>query len=125
MERVIQSESGTVRSHQEGSLMTEIMEVTAAIPSTARLIACFDGTWNNDRSNTNVSRLFRKIADETCQCPEQGAFTTKASAPGGAKDCAVACSAPVSTATSARALRGSDLNSSFRRCRRSIKTNSS
>jgi len=37
----------------------------AGTPPTARLIACFDGTWNNDRSNTNVSLLFRKIADET------------------------------------------------------------
>jgi uncharacterized protein (DUF2235 family) len=54
--------------------MTEIMEVTTATPPTARLIACFDGTWNNDRSNTNVSRLFRKIADETCQCAEQRRF---------------------------------------------------
>ena len=54
--------------------MTEIMEVTTATPPTARLIACFDGTWNNDRSNTNVSRLFRKIADETSQCPEQRRF---------------------------------------------------
>ena len=54
--------------------MTETMEVLSAAASPARLIACFDGTWNNDRSNTNVSRLFRKIADETSQCPEQRRF---------------------------------------------------
>lgn len=31
-----------------------------------RLIACFDGTWNTASSNTNVSRLFRKIVDGNC-----------------------------------------------------------
>ncbi len=60
--------------------MPEIIEIAVAkiavvaAPSPARLIACFDGTWNNDRSNTNVSRLFRKIADETCRCSEQRRF---------------------------------------------------
>lgn len=39
-----------------------------------RLAVCFDGTWNTDRSNTNVSRLFRKVADETCGCLEQKRF---------------------------------------------------
>lgn len=39
-----------------------------------RLVACFDGTWNTQKSNTNVSRLFRKIADETIGCPEQRRF---------------------------------------------------
>jgi uncharacterized protein (DUF2235 family) len=39
-----------------------------------RLVACFDGTWNNDRSNTNVSRLFRKVSDATNGCPEQLRF---------------------------------------------------
>jgi uncharacterized protein (DUF2235 family) len=36
-----------------------------------RIVACFDGTWNTDKSNTNVSRLFRLIADGTTGCPEQ------------------------------------------------------
>jgi len=60
--------------------MPEIIEIAVAkiavvaAPSPARLIACFDGTWNSDRSNTNVSRLFRKIADETCRCSEQRRF---------------------------------------------------
>jgi hypothetical protein len=44
-----------------------------AIPP-KRLVACFDGTWNTQKSNTNVSRLFRKIADETIGCPEQRRF---------------------------------------------------
>jgi len=39
-----------------------------------RLVACFDGTWNTQKSNTNVSRLFRKIADGTMGCPEQRRF---------------------------------------------------
>ena len=39
-----------------------------------RIVACFDGTWNTDRSNTNVSRLFRRIANETTGCPEQRHF---------------------------------------------------
>jgi len=39
-----------------------------------RIVACFDGTWNTDRSNTNVSRLIRLIADETTGCPEQRHF---------------------------------------------------
>jgi len=39
-----------------------------------RLVACFDGTWNTERSNTNVSRLFRQIADETTGSREQRRF---------------------------------------------------
>lgn len=39
-----------------------------------RLVVCFDGTWNTDRSNTNVSRLFRKIADERSGCAAQRCF---------------------------------------------------
>jgi len=39
-----------------------------------RIVACFDGTWNTDKSNTNVSRLFRRIADETSGCLEQRHF---------------------------------------------------
>jgi uncharacterized protein (DUF2235 family) len=39
-----------------------------------RLVLCFDGTWNTDRSNTNVSRLFRKIADQANGAPEQARF---------------------------------------------------
>ena len=39
-----------------------------------RIVACFDGTWNTDKSNTNVSRLFRLIANETTGCPEQRHF---------------------------------------------------
>jgi uncharacterized protein (DUF2235 family) len=39
-----------------------------------RLVACFDGTWNTERSNTNVSRLFRKIADENTGSGEQRRF---------------------------------------------------
>ena len=39
-----------------------------------RIVACFDGTWNTDKSNTNVSRLFRLIADETTGCLEQRHF---------------------------------------------------
>jgi len=39
-----------------------------------RIVACFDGTWNTDKSNTNVSRLFRLIADETTGCLEQRRF---------------------------------------------------
>jgi uncharacterized protein (DUF2235 family) len=39
-----------------------------------RIVACFDGTWNTDKSNTNVSRLFRMIADETTGCLEQRRF---------------------------------------------------
>ncbi|HTR24380.1 MAG TPA: DUF2235 domain-containing protein [Terriglobales bacterium] len=41
---------------------------------TRRLVVCFDGTWNTDRSNTNVSRLFRKIADENSGCRDQRRF---------------------------------------------------
>jgi uncharacterized protein (DUF2235 family) len=43
-------------------------------PRLHRIAACFDGTWNTDRSNTNVSRLFRKIADLNSACPEQARF---------------------------------------------------
>jgi uncharacterized protein (DUF2235 family) len=39
-----------------------------------RLVACFDGTWNTERSNTNVSRLFRQIADENSGSREQRRF---------------------------------------------------
>jgi hypothetical protein len=42
--------------------------------SVLRLVGCFDGTWNIDRSNTNVSRLFRKGADASSGCPEQLRF---------------------------------------------------
>ena len=42
--------------------------------SVRRLVACFDGTWNNDRSNTNVSRLFRKVSDASNGCPDQLRF---------------------------------------------------
>jgi uncharacterized protein (DUF2235 family) len=30
-----------------------------------RLVLCFDGTWNNLKSHTNVSRLYAEIADES------------------------------------------------------------
>ena len=33
-----------------------------------------DGTWNTERSNTNVSRLFRQIADENSGSHEQRRF---------------------------------------------------
>jgi len=39
-----------------------------------RLVACFDGTWNTERSNTNVSRMFKAIGDETNGCPDQRRF---------------------------------------------------
>jgi uncharacterized protein (DUF2235 family) len=39
-----------------------------------RIVACFDGTWNTDKSNTNVARLFRLIANDTNGCPEQRRF---------------------------------------------------
>jgi len=39
-----------------------------------RLAACFDGTWNTERSNTNVSRLFRQIANEQIGSGEQRRF---------------------------------------------------
>jgi len=39
-----------------------------------RLVLCFDGTWNTDRSNTNVTRLYRKIADNQSGCGEQCRF---------------------------------------------------
>ena len=39
-----------------------------------RIVACFDGTWNTDKSNTNVSRLFRLIANDTTGCPAQRHF---------------------------------------------------
>ena len=32
-----------------------------------RLILCFDGTWNNLKSHTNVSKLYAQIADETVE----------------------------------------------------------
>ncbi|MEO8627879.1 MAG: DUF2235 domain-containing protein [Betaproteobacteria bacterium] len=38
------------------------------------MVLCFDGTWNTDRSNTNVSRLFRKIADNQNGCGAQRRF---------------------------------------------------
>ena len=41
---------------------------------TRRLVLCFDGTWNTDRSNTNVTRLYRKIADNQSGCGEQCRF---------------------------------------------------
>ena len=39
-----------------------------------RLVGCFDGTWNTDRSNTNVSRLYRKVADEATGSKDQRRF---------------------------------------------------
>lgn len=39
-----------------------------------RLVLCFDGTWNTEKSNTNVSRLFRKIAGSSNECSEQRQF---------------------------------------------------
>lgn len=39
-----------------------------------RLVLCFDGTWNTEKSNTNVSRLFRKIAGSGNECSEQRQF---------------------------------------------------
>lgn len=39
-----------------------------------RLVLCFDGTWNNEKSNTNVSRLFRKIAGSSNESSEQRQF---------------------------------------------------
>ena len=45
--------------------------MTAAVK---RLVACFDGTWNTERSNTNVTRLFKAIADEATGCPTQRRF---------------------------------------------------
>jgi uncharacterized protein (DUF2235 family) len=39
-----------------------------------RMAACFDGTWNTEKSNTNVSRLFRLIARETNGCTDQRVF---------------------------------------------------
>lgn len=39
-----------------------------------RLAACFDGTWNTERSNTNVSRLFRQIVDDRTEGAQQRRF---------------------------------------------------
>lgn len=39
-----------------------------------RLSLCFDGTWNTEKSNTNVSRLFRKIAGLGNGSGEQGCY---------------------------------------------------
>ena len=39
-----------------------------------RLVLCFDGTWNTEQSNTNVSRLFRKISGSSDECSEQRQF---------------------------------------------------
>jgi uncharacterized protein (DUF2235 family) len=49
------------------------MEVQVA-QQARRLVLCFDGTWNTDRSNTNVTRLYRKIADNQSGCGEQCRF---------------------------------------------------
>jgi uncharacterized protein (DUF2235 family) len=38
------------------------------------LAACFDGTWNTERSNTNVSRLFRQIVDDRTEGAQQRRF---------------------------------------------------
>lgn len=46
----------------------------AMIGQPKRLVVCFDGTWNTEKSNTNVSRLFRKIASETIGCADQRRF---------------------------------------------------
>ena len=39
-----------------------------------RIVACVDGTWTTDQSNTNVARLVRLIAAETTGCPAQRRF---------------------------------------------------
>jgi uncharacterized protein (DUF2235 family) len=39
-----------------------------------RLILCFDGSWNNLESSTNVLRLFRSLATVETACPAQLAF---------------------------------------------------
>jgi uncharacterized protein (DUF2235 family) len=43
-------------------------------PARSRLVLCFDGTWNNLASHTNVSNLYAQIADETCGLASQRKF---------------------------------------------------
>jgi|GEM_PF-469262 len=38
------------------------------------LVLCFDGTWNNLKSNTNVSRIYSEIADASTGCKTQQKF---------------------------------------------------
>lgn len=38
------------------------------------LVLCFDGTWNNLQSNTNVSRLYSTVADASNGCVRQQKF---------------------------------------------------
>jgi uncharacterized protein (DUF2235 family) len=49
-------------------LLAEELSVNALMSPVAdrkRLVLCFDGTWNNLKSHTNVSKLYSEIADET------------------------------------------------------------
>jgi uncharacterized protein (DUF2235 family) len=55
--------------------MATTLEATGdTVGTIRRIVACFDGTWNTDKSNTNVARLFRQIANDTNGCPEQRRF---------------------------------------------------
>ena len=38
------------------------------------LVLCFDGTWNDLSSHTNVSRLYAQVADVSTGCPDQIKF---------------------------------------------------
>jgi hypothetical protein len=38
------------------------------------LVACFDGTWNDSHSNTNVGRLYAQVADVSTGCASQRKF---------------------------------------------------
>lgn len=38
------------------------------------LVLCFDGTWNDLSSHTNVSRLYAEVADVSTGCPDQIKF---------------------------------------------------
>jgi uncharacterized protein (DUF2235 family) len=40
----------------------------------ATLVLCFDGTWNDSRSNTNVVRLYSEISDRSTGCGWQRKF---------------------------------------------------
>src|SRR5690348_1178496 len=39
-----------------------------------RLVLCFDGTWNNLKSETNVSKMFTAVGDQSSNCTDQLKF---------------------------------------------------
>lgn len=50
-------------AQEEGTLADNPGDPATAYAGPARLVVCFDGTWNTVQSRTNVSRLFEAIAD--------------------------------------------------------------